>query len=102
MKYKSGNMSGQYFTQWRVDLLAELLNDICSRDVPVEDATIWYDETRYFHYLSFMAGGDIFAIRFCNVFSLSVNGVDDWTGVLRSNSSQLVHRIAERCRETFR
>ena len=88
-------MQGQYFTQWRVDLLAELLGMVRGHGFACEDAEIWYDEPSDFHYLSFMAGGKVFAVRFYKVFSISVDGVDDWTGVLRSNICRLANHIAD-------
>lgn len=94
--YRAGNMQGRYFTQWRVDLLADLLRRVRHAGVDAEDAEIWYDEPSDFHYLSFMAGGEVFAVRFYKVFSMSVNGVDDRTGVLRCDSDALVRRVRER------
>jgi len=93
--YVAGNMQGRYFTQWRVDLLAELLGHIRERGVTAADAAIWYDEPSDFHYLSFMARGKVFAVRFYKVFSMSINGVDNWTGVVRSDVIRLANHIAD-------
>lgn len=93
--YRAGNMQGRYFTQWRVDLLVELLEMVRERGFVCDDAEIWYDEPSDFHYLSFIAGGKVFAVRFYKVFSMSVNGVDNWAGILRSRIVLLADHIAE-------
>lgn len=83
-----GNMSGRYFTQWRIDLLEELLYDVVYNYgtiplVTVENAKVWYDEPNDFHMLSYDATGNHIEVRLYTVFSSKVNGVDGWVGCPR-------------------
>lgn len=80
-----GNMKGQYFTQWRIDLLEELLHYVTNgfgsaSGVDVTDTKIWYDESEDFHRLSFESNGHIVLVRFYKVFASKIDGKDGWVG----------------------
>lgn len=86
-----GNREGQYFTEWRFDLLKELLGRIVqgpmpgtSESVEVENAQIWYDAEQDYHMLSFRTRGHRVEVRFYKVFSTKIDGEDHWVGCPRN------------------
>jgi hypothetical protein len=92
------------FTQWRIDLLGELLLLVTNGfgedpGVAVSDVKIWYDEPNDFHRLSFVSQGTKVDVRFYKVFSVRYDDVrDGWVGCLRSS----VIRFAKHIRENVR
>lgn len=89
-----GNMVGQDFTQWRVELLEDLLDVIvyCYGDTPlvaVENICIWYDADKDFHRMSFESGGNRVVVRFYKFFSVSVNDMDVRVGFQRHEAGEL-------------
>jgi hypothetical protein len=99
-----GNMEGQYFTQWRIDLLNEFLCTIvfayCDTPlVAVEDVKIWYDAAEDFHRMTFTSAGKRFAVQFYKVFSVTVDGADLWRGCLLSSSGNLAKIIRDEIRK---
>lgn len=99
-----GNMEGQYFTQWRIDLLNELLQTIVfaydeTPLVAVEDVKIWYDADEDFHRMTFTAAGTLFAVRLYKVFSVTVHGADLWIGCPRSRSGSLAKAVRDEIRK---
>lgn len=83
-----GKLEGQYFTQWRIDLLQDLLQLVvyCYGNSPlvaVENIRIWYDAKEDFHRMTCEIGGNRVAVRFYKVFSASVSDVDVWVGCPR-------------------
>lgn len=99
-----GNMEGQYFTQWRIDLLNELLHTIVfaydeTPLVAVDDVKIWYDADADFHRMTFTAAGTLFAVRLYKVFSVTVRGADLWIGCPRSSSGSLARAIRDEIRK---
>lgn len=88
-----GPQEGRYFTQWRIDLLLELLRDVVYSwgDEPlvqVSNARVWYDQHRDFHHLAFEAGGHSFNVRFYKVFGCEIDGQEGWIGCPRYNSHE--------------
>jgi len=78
-----GNTTGIYFTQWRFDLLSELLDRIKngpmpgqSRQVVVESPILDYDREHDFHHLRFMTDGKKVDIRLYKVFAVEIDGQD--------------------------
>jgi len=99
-----GNMEGQYFTQWRIDLLNEFLVTIVYGYsavplVAVEDVKIWYDANEDFHRMTFTSAGKRFAVQFYKVFSVTVDGTDLWRGCPISSSGKLAHEIRNAIRK---
>jgi len=87
MNIKYGNREGQYFTEWRFDILRELLELFHLGPVPgssqvmeVVDPEIWYDEHDDFHRLKFSSGGKLFEVRLYKVFSCDIDGEKAWSG----------------------
>jgi len=96
-----GSLTGQYFTQWRIDLLQELLGYVVEgfgggAGIPVENTTIWYDANEDFHMLSFDSGGHHVEVRFYKVFSSKIDGKDGWVGCPRSNIIGFAQHLRER------
>ena len=90
MNITYGNREGQYFTEWRFDLLKQLLDLIHTGPCPprtetleVEDPKIWYDADQDFHRLSFRARGHLVEVQFYKVYSSKIDGVEHWTGCPR-------------------
>lgn len=95
-----GNMEGQYFTQWRIDLLNELLQTVVyaygeTPLVAVEDVKIWYDAGEDFHRMTFTSAGKRFEVQFYKVFSVKVDGTDLWRGCPRSSAGKLAKSIRD-------
>lgn len=91
MNITYGNREGQYFTQWRFDLLEELLGMVHMGPIPgqsevieVEEPNIWYDAYHDFHHLSFRACGRFVEVWLYKVFSSRIDGVEAWVGCPRS------------------
>ena len=87
-RYQLGNTSGQHFTQWRLDLLEELLRYVASgfhaeKGVPVGNVRMWYDEPNDFHCLSFDSNGHDVLVKFYKVFSSEIDGNRLWQGCPR-------------------
>ena len=100
---KFGNMEGQYFTQWRIVDLIELLDRIVflygeEPLIKVEDVLIHYDAVNDYHMLEFTSNGKAFEIRFYKVFSCSVDGVDLWTGCPRHLTGDFARSIRDRAK----
>lgn len=98
-----GKMTGQYFTQWRIDVLEELLRYVISDQgekvlLEVTDPVLWHDEGSDFHRLDFKANGKIFEVRLYKVFSVSIDGKDGWVGCLRG----MIYDFAKYLREKAR
>jgi hypothetical protein len=86
-----GNRQGQYFTEWRFDLLKELLGRIHEGPMPpqseiveIENAQIWYDAREDFHRLSFRARGRLVEVQLYKVFSSKIDGEEHWVGCPRN------------------
>ncbi len=80
-----GSTDGQYFTQWRFDLLAEFLDDVEKgpanrQQLPIEDAKIWYDKMEDFHRLEFKCRGRVVSVKFYEAFSCEIDGREFRTG----------------------
>ena len=98
-----GQMSGRYFTQWRIDALEELMNDVVFNfgTVPlltVENAKVWYDEPNDFHMLSFESNGNRVEVRFYKAFSSKINGEDGWVGCPRYCISRFSKHLRDACK----
>lgn len=85
-----GNLTGQYFTQWRIDALLDLLQLIvyCYSDTPlveITDVKIWYDADEDYHRMSFYAPvtGKVMAVRLYKVWTCEISGVTVWQGCPR-------------------
>lgn len=92
MEIKYGNREGQHFTQWRFDILRELLERIVSGPCPprsevvaIESPEIWYDSAQDYHCLRFTGNGHLVEVRLYKVFSSKIDGVDHWQGCPTSN-----------------
>ena len=86
-----GNREGQYFTEWRFDLLKELLGYVMNGPIPgtsepiqIDDANIWYDAQEDFHRLIFKACGHQVEVQLYKVFSSKVDGEEHWVGCPRN------------------
>ncbi len=98
-----GNLSGQYFTQWRIDMLEELIDRVvyCYRDTPiieVSDVRIWYDASQDFHRLEFRSGGHVIEVRYYIVFSAKIDGRDGWTGCPRYQLGEFAKYLRDQAR----
>jgi len=109
MQLTFGNRNGQYFTQWRFDLLEELLERIhlgpnppSTEVVEIEDAEIWYDEYEDFHRLKFKARGHFVEVQFYKVFASKIDGTEHWVGCPRSNIWEYAVSIREKLGVTIK
>ena len=98
-----GNMKGQHFTQWRIDLLQELLNLVVYAYgshpfVAVENARVWYDAAEDFHRLEYTASGKKIEVQFYKVFSSKIDGRDGWRGCVRSDIVEFARHLREESR----
>lgn len=98
-----GNIEGQYFTQWRIDTLNELIYHVVylfgeTPTVQVSDVQIWYDAEQDFHRLSYTAAGNKIEVRLYKVFSSTINGVDGWVGCPQYNQSGFARHLREHSR----
>lgn len=98
-----GPMSGRYFTQWRIDLLEELLHSVVfnfgeTRLVAVENAMVWYDDPNDFHRLSYDAAGNHIEVRLYKVFSSKINGSDGWVGCPRHCLTEFARHLRDSSR----
>ncbi len=90
IEIKYGNHEGQYFTEWRFDVLKDLLNLIIEGPreglniVGISDIELWYDQSEDFHRLAFVYNGHKVGIRFYKVLSYAIDGTDQWVGCPRS------------------
>ena len=107
VEIEHGHMSGQYFTQWRIDMLKELLDAIIYsyRDpevteplVSLSNVKIWYDEPNDFHMLSYDAGGNHIEVRLYKVFSSKINGKDGWVGCPRYSEGKFAKHLRDHSR----
>lgn len=64
-----GNTEGQYFTQWRFDLLKEVAEHV-NAHVPISNVKLWYDRNQDFHMLEFDADGHHFTARLYKIVAL--------------------------------
>jgi len=84
--FELGNVIGKDFTQWRIDLLCELLQFVVYGPygsnvvLSVSGTKIWYDETYDFHRLEFMANGHKVHVQLYKVFSSFIDEKDGWRG----------------------
>lgn len=93
-----GNTAGLYFTQWRIDLLVELVDGIIYNYgteplVDLQDIVIDYDPVEDYHRLAFTANNKQFAVRFYKVYSATVDGVDLWIGCPRHKAGEFARTI---------
>jgi hypothetical protein len=95
-----GNREGQYFTEWRFDILKDLLNLIHTGPCPPHTETvelaevkIWYDAREDFHRLSFQARGHLVEVQLYKVLSSKIDGKEHWTGCPRSNMYEYANSI---------
>ena len=85
-----GNREGKYFTEWRFELLEELLDRVhkgpmpTSEVVEIENPQIWYNAEEDFHMLSFRACGHEVEVRLYKVFGSKIDGEDHWVGCPRN------------------
>ena len=100
-----GNLTGQYFTQWRIDALLDLLQLIvyCYSDTPLVEIAavkIWYDAEEDFHRMSFYAPvtGHTMAVRLYKVWTCQVDNVVTWQGCPR----HMVGEFAKHLRNQMR
>ena len=98
-----GQMEGRYFTQWRIDMLEELLHTVvyCYGTVPlvtVENAKVWYDDPNDFHMLSYDAAGNHIEVKLYKVFSSKINGVDGWVGCPKYNQGEFAKHLRDASR----
>ena len=91
MNIEYGNREGKYFTEWRLDLLKELLGKVhqgpmpgTSKVVNIDHALIWYDAEQDYHMLFFRALGHEVVVRLYKAFSSKIDGEDHWVGCPRS------------------
>ena len=101
-----GSTDGQYFTQWRFDLLAEFLDDVEKgpanrQQLPIEDAKIWYDKMEDFHRLEFKCRGRVVSVRLYKAFACEIDGHEFWTGCPQSSSQKLALAIRKELGVTF-
>lgn len=102
MNIEYGNLKGQYFTQWRIDLLKELLDYVVNgfaetqSKIEASDVKIWYDPNIDFHILQFKANDQTTLVRFYKVFSCWVNGEELWIGCPRNEIVHLANIIRKR------
>jgi hypothetical protein len=75
--FEYGQCEGQYFTQWRLDELASLADQIVRVMPEASDFKLWYEPNQDFHHLSFRINGKLFDIRYYKILGLEVDGVDD-------------------------
>lgn len=87
MEITYGNREGQYFTEWRFDLLKEILNHVHFGPIPghsqvldIQNPHIFYDQNQDFHHLTFEAGGKSVNVRLYKVFSVTIDGKNGWIG----------------------
>lgn len=87
MNITYGNREGQYFTQWRFDLLAELLQKVQEGPIPGQSETvevanveIWYDAREDYHRLKFDAQGHHVEVRLYKVFACTIDKAEGWVG----------------------
>ena len=95
-----GTCEGRHFTQWRIDLLDELLGYVSNgfgeaKGVAVNNARTWYDSEEDFHMLSYESGGKNFVIRLYKVFSSKIDGDDEWVGCPRRNILDFAKSLRE-------
>lgn len=100
-----GNLTGQYFTQWRIDMLLELLELIvyCYSDTPlveITDVKIWYDADEDYHRMSFYAPvtAKVMAVWLYKVWTCEINRVTTWQGCPR----HMVGDFAKHLRDQMR
>lgn len=98
-----GNLEGQYFTQWRIDILNDLICHVVylygdTPKVQVSDVHIWYDAEHDFHRLSYKAAGNEIEVQFYKVFSSKINGVDGWRGCPRYCQSDFARHLRDHSR----
>ncbi len=98
-----GNREGRYFTQWRIDLLEELLERIVYNYdstplITVESPKVWYDAEQDFHRLEFRSGGKHFHVQFYKVFTAFVDGEDGWRGCPRSSMGRFAKYLRDLAR----
>lgn len=82
-------------TNWRIKLLEELLELVRELEVEATDVKFWYDVPEDFHRMAFTANGRRVEVRLYKVFSITVDGFSDWTGVRRSEMGALATRIRD-------
>ena len=68
-----GNLEGQYFTQWRIDDLVLLANDIFSQIPDANLFQIWYDDKEDFHCMSFSVDDKMVSIRYYKLYRIDVD-----------------------------
>lgn len=69
---KVGNTEGQYFTQWRFNILTELAGEL--EKLGATDFEMWYDAYEDFHKLSFLMDGHKYVVRYYKVFAVQREG----------------------------
>ena len=99
-----GNMEGQYFTQWRIDLLKDLLQRIVyaygsTPLITIERPRVWYDAEQDFHRLEYSVQGKHIAVRFYKVFAAEINGVQGWTGCVQSSIGEFAKYLRDESRK---
>jgi hypothetical protein len=87
MDVKYGNREGKYYTEWRFNLLLELLEMVHVGPMPgksdivdVQDPEIWYDADEDYHRLKFIACGKVIEVQLYKVFGCYIDGQPHWPG----------------------
>lgn len=100
-----GNLTGQYFTQWRIHRLLDLLQLLvyCYSNTPlveIADVKIWYDADEDFHRMSFSAPvtGKVIAVRLYKVLTCEVDGVTTWQGCPRDMVGEFAKHLRDQMR----
>jgi hypothetical protein len=89
------NKNHQYFTQWRIDDLIKLADNLTNLGLNLENAKIWYDDQEDYHMLQFSCNGKQFVIRYYKVYTAFIDGKTLWQGCVRSDLFLFEKTIAE-------
>ena len=104
---KYGNLEGLYFTQWRIEVLKELMQLVVYNFgeqplIEYENLEIWYDAQCDYHRLSYVSGDSRISVRFYKVFTAIVNndltdmtdpGEKKWQGCQQHAITHFAHHL---------
>ena len=90
---KYGSTKGRYFTQWRFEILKELVNTIIIHKGSPEDINIWYDSENDYHMMSCKLSGQDILVRFYKVFGCTINGERNSRTWVRSDADSIARYL---------